>query len=192
MLRVLSFFFLLFPAFLSAKNNFFIAEVDSSAKEFIRKLFYAGVEDEKKAQELFNLLTNKYKAEVKAQDPFIYGYLGASETLLAKHDGNPFKKVDYLTDGLEKLAYAIGKKPRSLELRFVRYSIIHYLPFFFNYSTERDADVEMIYTLLLQKDYSELDRSVQKGIVEFVIETDRLSKDKNENLRRLLVNLAKI
>jgi len=119
-------------------------------------------------------------------DPFVVAYLGGTETLLAKHAINPFTKLDLLNSGLDKLAYALKKQPRSLEIRFMRFSILHFIPAILGHAKERDEDLAIVYELLLKKDYSELDKKTQTGLVKFLLESERLDKNQTAKMRALL------
>ncbi len=177
--------FLLF-AVLFTRVDAAIADIDPSTKEYIRKTFYAGVENEEKAEELKEYIDKKFGKKLKSMDPFVVAYLGGAETLLAKHAINPFTKLDLLNSGLDKLAYALKKQPRSLEIRFMRFSILHFIPAILGHAKERDEDLAIVYELLLKKDYSELDKKTQTGLVKFLLESDRLDKNQTAKLRPLL------
>lgn len=172
------------PAF--AGETVATADIDAATKNYIRQTFYAGVENENKAEELFNYIEKNFGKKLSKMSPFVAAYYGGSETLLAKHAGNPFTKLDRLNAGLDKIAYALKKMPNSLEIRFMRFSILHYLPFFLGHEKERDDDLAVIYDLLLKKDYSELDKKTQEGVIKFVLESDRLEKNKRPKLQALL------
>lgn len=176
--------FFMIPAFAGESAN--TADIDASTKNYIRQTFYAGVESEAKAEELFNYIEKNFGKKLSKMSPFVAAYYGGSETLLAKHAGNPFTKLDLLNAGLDKIAYALKKLPNSLEIRFMRFSILHYLPFFLGHDKEREDDLAVIYDLLLKKDYSELDKKTQEGVIKFVLESDRLEKNKRPKLQSLL------
>lgn len=176
--------FFMIPAFAGEAGT--SADIDLATKEYIRKTFYAGVENETKAEELFNYIEKNFGKKLKNMSPFVVAYYGGAETLLAKHAGNPFTKLDLLNAGLDKIAYALKRMPSSLEIRFMRFSILHYLPFFLGHEKEREDDLGVIYDLLLKKDYSELDKKTQEGVIKFVLESDRLEKSKRPKLQALL------
>jgi len=93
----------------SAGVNIKASDIDEKTKEYIRTTFYAGVEDESKAEELKNYIDKKFGKKLKSMSPFVLAYLGGAETLLAKHAINPFTKLDLLNSGLDKIAFAIKK-----------------------------------------------------------------------------------
>jgi hypothetical protein len=57
-------------------------------------------------------------------------YLGALETLRAKHAFWPMRKLRHLDDGLAELAAAIAADPRHVEARYLRLMSCYWLPGF--------------------------------------------------------------
>lgn len=159
---------------------------ESNELELIRKSFYSAVDDEKETEALLVQLKVILDKQKNNATPIFLAYYGATETLLGKHALNPYKKWNKLKSGLEKIAVAIEQNPKDLEIRFLRFSILHHLPGFLGFSDERNEDKGVIYNLLLQKNYSALEFKIQKGIIEFMIESERLSKSQNSRLRQLL------
>lgn len=160
--------------------------IDDTKISFIRETFYSAIEDEAMTEKLFNYLTGLSSNKFEDFPPILLGYYGATETLIAKHAFNPFKKLSKLNDGLEKIAKAIKQNPDNLEIRFLRFSILHYIPGFLGFSKEREEDLKSIYNLLLMKDYTQLEFSIQKGIIEFMLESKRLNQAQTRNLEKLL------
>lgn len=68
------------------------------------------------------------------------GYKGASETLLAKHARNPHKKLSRLRKGVKLIGEAAADAPKDIELRFLRFSVTHYLPGFLGYGKHMEKD----------------------------------------------------
>lgn len=154
--------------------------------EDIRTTFYRAVEDADTAEKLYASLTRgKYKRDVE-HDPVMMAYLGASETLLGKHYFNPYSKYKHLKSGLEIIASAIQQNPDNLEIRFLRFSILHHIPSFLGYGEERNEDMRVIYRELLKKDYSSLPFDIQKGIAEFLIESGRITTEQARRLNGLI------
>ena len=184
MLRRWSFYNFLFLLFSITVSDSLATETNEL--ELMRKAFYSAVEDEKETEVLFSQLKVILDKQKNNAAPIIIAYYGATETLLGKHALNPYKKWNKLKSGLEKIAAAIEQNPKDLEIRFLRFSILHHLPSFLGFSDERNEDKGVIYNLLLQKNYSALEFKIQKGIIEFMIESERLSKSQNARLRKLL------
>jgi hypothetical protein len=160
---------------------------DTAIVSNLRHTFYSAVEDEDKVDALFSLIKDRFSSNISKYPSIILAYFGAGETLIAKHSYNPFKKVSYLNSGLEKIEKAITKTPDNLEIRFIRFSILHYIPSFLGYSNEREEDLNSIYNLLLKKDYSEVTMSIQNGIKNFLLESGRLTKTQQQALMNLKI-----
>lgn len=154
--------------------------------EDVRITFYKAIEDVGTAERFYaSLASGKYSREAQ-YDAVLKAYLGAAETLLGKHYINPYSKYKHLKSGLEIIATAIKKDPSNLEIRFLRFSILHHLPGFLGYGPERDEDMKVIYRELLKKDYSALPYDIQKGIAEFLIQSGRISDEQVKRLNGLL------
>jgi hypothetical protein len=174
-------------------NSFLLAEavkVDSAELEFIRHKFYLGIEDEDQVDTLESYLVIMYGRDFNNIDPVITAYYGAIEALRGKHAFFPFTKLSYVNSSQEILAKAIEQKPYNLEIRFLRFSILHHIPGILGYSREREEDKNIIFNLLKQKDYSQLNIQRQEGIIEFMISSDRLSEEQTEELLKLTINFT--
>ncbi len=161
--------------------------IDTTTVSNLRTTFYKAVEDEDQVDVLLEQIQIRFSENLAIYPPIVLAYYGAAETLIAKHSYNPYKKWKYLKDGLEKIEKAINKSPNSLEIRFIRFSILHYIPSFLGYSKEREEDLSIIYHLLLKRDYSEVNFSVQNGIKNFLLDSERLSKEKELMLKNLII-----
>lgn len=167
-----------------------IEKIDSASLEFIRQTFYASVEDEDELDKLENFLKNNYGTNFNNIDPIITAYYGAVEALKGKHAFFPFTKLNYVISSQKILVKAIEMEPESIEIRFIRFSILHHLPGILGYGKERDEDLAKLYYLLLKKDYSEVSMEIQKGIVEFMLDSERLTDLQTTQLQKLAASFA--
>lgn len=179
--------------FTSFSNNilsFNKVQVDTSTLNFIRTQFYLSIENEEETEKLIEFIYKKFSRDFSKYEPIILAYYGSLEALKGKHAFNPFNKLSYLNSSMEKIGESIKQEPYNLEIRFLRFSILHHLPSILGYSKERKEDMIIIYDLLLLKDYSILGKEIQKGIVEFMIESERLSKKQVNELKKISSTLA--
>ncbi len=184
MLRNLLFLFLLLAGIAAAQKP----SPEPESLNDLRRQFYSAVEDRAAAEKLHEKLNSKtMSAEIK-NDPVLKAYLGATETLLGKHYINPYSKLKHLNNGLEIIAQAITKDPANLEIRFLRFTILHYIPSFLGYNEEREEDLKVIYRELLKKDYNSLSYKIQKGIAEFLIDSGSLTARQQEAVNGLLAS----
>ena len=152
------------------------------ALDEVRTQFVQSVEDSDKAKDLYDKLDNE-----KASSNSLYlGYFGATEALLAKHHWNPYKKLDYLAKSQKTLQRAISKSPNNLELRFLRFSIQHYIPTFLGQSKNLAEDRDVILKELSASNYAESDKPVVKNVVNFLIQSKRCSDEQNAFLKRFV------
>lgn len=171
-------------------NIFANGNIDSLTLEKIRTTFYAAVEDEDKLYELEELIHTKFNNNSKSRSGIILAYIGGIEALKAKHAFNPVSKLSYLLDALDILEESIKIDPDKLEIRFMRFSILHHVPGILGYGSERDADKNSIVSLLKQKNYDDLSYDIQKGILTFMLESERLNPSQQTDLEKLLTSMA--
>ncbi len=103
----------------------------------IRKLFYEAVESEEKLEELENFFNKNFTDKAFIYHPILLAYTGAIDALKAKHAFNPFTKFSRVLSSLNTLERAVNREPNNLEIRFIRFSILHNLPGFLGYGKER-------------------------------------------------------
>lgn len=136
----------------------------------IRKDYIQAVSSEKVASRLYSELK-----EIKEPSPLILAYLGSSEAVKAKHAWNPINKMGYLKKGCKTLNEAVSLSPNQIEIRFLRFSLEHYLPDFLGYSKHLDEDKRKLIELSGQKETvtKQIDKSIFKNIVKFLIDSKR-------------------
>ncbi len=149
----------------------------------MRIAFTKSVEDETLTRKWVSILK-----ETPKLSPLEKGFAGAFETLLAKHAWNPYFKLDYLKKGSQKLNLAILEDKESIELRFLRYSIEHYLPTFLGYGQNIQADKKLIINQINNYQKQNLDLKTILVIAKFLLESKRC----NEQEIKLIQDFIKI
>lgn len=107
----------------------------------VRKLYNRAANEEKAAEELLESLE---KSEI--DDPVFFGYKGAAHMMMAKHVGNPFKKMSHFNKGKDIFDNAIAADKQSLELRFLRFAVQAEAPGFLGYRDNLEEDKIMLIT----------------------------------------------
>ena len=156
----------------------------------IRKLFYEAVESEDKLEELENFFSKNFTEKALIYHPVLLAYTGAIDALKAKHAINPFTKFSRVLSSLSTLERAVNREPDNLEIRFIRFSILHNLPGFLGYGKERNDDIMVIVSQLANKDYIKYDPKLQKNVIEFMLDSERLNASQTVQLKKLAVALA--
>lgn len=148
----------------------------------LRLTYYKAVEEEDSISELEEFLTKNYTAISEVNKALAFAYAAGIDAVKSKHAFWPLTKLNYLEKSLETLESALKIEPDNLEVRFMRFSILHYVPGFLGYSKERNDDAKVIFKELLKKNYNLLDKKIQKGIYEFLVDSERLSEKETELL----------
>lgn len=153
--------------------------------EKIRLDYIAAVSNSKKAEIFYKELK-----EIAKPDAIILAYLGSAEALRAKHAFNPINKLAYLKQGSKTLGFAVNAAPNNLEVRFLRFSLEHYVPSFLGYSKNLEADRIKIIALLQHKNKTEGisdNAQIKTNIVNFLLQTKRCTATENSLLKKLLI-----
>lgn len=162
-------------------TNFSYAIYDDK-KDEIRRLYFYSVESEdtlKKFEKYLSKLNHEFDRN------FLLAYQGAYLTLVAKHSINLYTKYYRLKDGLELLNKAIQKDPDNLEFRFIRISILNYVPSFLGFDDLFVKDYDKAIELLKLKDFRLVNKDTQKGIIEFLLRSSKVDSSSKVKLKEI-------
>lgn len=150
----------------------------------IRKDYIASVKDTKKSEELYS-----YLSAIKNPDAIILAYLGSAEAIRAKHSWNPYNKMSYLNEGFKKLNEAVEKDPNQLEVRFLRFTLQHYVPNFLGYSKNINEDKGRIISLLKNKNTGSLrdEKDLMNNMIHFMIESEECNPNEVALLKKMSI-----
>jgi hypothetical protein len=144
----------------------------------IRQEYIEAINSDDKTDELLKKLSKP-----SLNEPLLIAYKGATEALKAKHAFNPYTKLSYLKKSNESLQHAIQLRPQDVEIRFLRFSIQHYLPGFLRADKELQEDKSVIIEHL--KDQG-LDQSLRQSIGKFMIESGRCTPQELKQVQAAL------
>ncbi|MGE5499052.1 MAG: hypothetical protein ACM3Q2_13305 [Syntrophothermus sp.] len=185
MYRIIIIWALLITALTAASERITAqAEPGSEMLDRIRNEFYLAIEDEDALNGLIRFIESSFSEDPAKYPAVILAYSGVLETLKAKHTYNPYSKFKYVTAGLKKLNKAVSMSSDMLEVRFLRFAVLHNIPGIFGVADDRRADLKESYKLLLRQDYSSISRNLQRGIAEFLLKSGRLDQAQTEILKR--------
>jgi len=128
----------------------------------IRLEFYEAVDDKKVAEDFYARMKKD-----KSINSVCLAYYGSAQTLMAKHAWNPYRKLAYLKSGMLDLGKAVDMSPDNLEIRFLRFSIEHYIPEFLGMSKHLLEDKGKIVELIGKQGYGSVDKKLLKDMVSF-------------------------
>jgi hypothetical protein len=116
-------------------------------------------------------------------EPEILAYRAATQALLAKQTGNPFRKLSYVKQSENTFRRAIISDPENVEIRYLRFSIQHHLPAFLGMSRDLETDQQVIVRNLPGFQAPE---PLKKEIIRFMIESGRCESDELQELKSWL------
>lgn len=180
------FYILLFSSTIFAGER----TTDAELKEALRLKYYSAVENEDSVdifEEYINSLSDKFN-----DDNLINAYRGALFAVRSKHAFWPFTKLTYLKDSMALLGQAVNNAPENLEIRFIRFSILHYVPDFLGWIEEKNSDRKKILKLLLENNYGDIPNELVVGITQFLVDSERISESDAQVLNnKILLTLEK-
>lgn len=184
MYRLALFFVFVFTLFASdeIKKN---ESIPYNLLEKIRTTYYSGVENEDYIDSLKLIISKNFSDDQLSYPSIILAYSAGVEALKSKHAFWPFNKMSYLNSSMDLFQQAISKDPNNLEIRFMRYSILHYVPGILGYSEELEEDQKSILSLLKLNKSNNISEELRSGIISFLMETGRLSKAEINSLKTI-------
>ncbi|MDR2284446.1 MAG: hypothetical protein LBE37_14605 [Sphingobacterium sp.] len=115
----------------------------------VRKDFNKGVKNQELCERHLEVL------EKHAKSPLEKGYEAAFHMFMAKHTGNPLKKMSYFNGGKRMLEKQIKIEPNNVELRFIRLCIQYYIPTYLGYRDNIEQDKDFLVSNLYKLNDSE-------------------------------------
>ena len=139
----------------------------------VRSLYKEAASKEAAAKELLKVTSQK-----KAKDPLFKGYHGVAQMMMAKHVGNPFKKLSYFNKGKDLFSEAIEANPGNVELRFLRFTVQAETPGFLNYKQNLQEDKK----ILLSRISGLKDPELRQMILTYLRSSKEVSASEKEGL----------
>jgi|SRR6476659_3109330 len=149
----------------------------------IRADYIEAINNSEKADELYKELTS-----LKSRDALVMAYLGSTIAVKAKHEWNPVNKLSYIKQAFRILNEAVEKAPNQLEVRFLRFTLEHYVPEFLGYSKNINQDKAKVIDLVKKSNVQSLkiDAKILRDMVNFMIDSKRCSPNEVAVLQKVL------
>lgn len=184
------FFIIIYTISLFASDDFKEVLPNSFIEE-LRVTYYNGVEDEKYIDSLQLLVKSYYSKNQNNIPTIILAYSAGIDALKSKHAFWPFTKMSYLNSSMDLFKEVVNKDPNNLEIRFMRYSILHYVPGILGYSAELKEDQKVILSLLSRNEFQNVSDDLRNGIINFMIDSGRLTTAQISSLKLVQVSQIK-
>lgn len=166
------------------------ASFDEEELTFIRNGFYEAIESRSMTNKMLDYVESNFTEEYLYGEPVLLAYYGTLHALKAKHVFNPFSKISYLRAALRILDKAAIDGACNLEVRFLRFSVLHNIPGFLGLRENLQKDTDAVFELLVvDGKYTELEKSMAFDVIEFVIDSRRLNQDQQKEMELLVKRL---
>lgn len=159
--------------------SFFPLGLKALDLQAVRKEFHEAVNNKDVAEQFYTAMKRD-----QHQSALTLAYYGSAQTLMGKHAWNPYKKMTYLKEGLADIGKAVLKSPGNLEIRFLRFSVEHYIPQFLGMSKHLEDDKKAILDLISKEQYGTTDSVLRNNMISFFISSGRFSKAEMVALKR--------
>ncbi|GAB4427437.1 MAG: hypothetical protein OHK0039_45760 [Bacteroidia bacterium] len=114
------------------------------------------------------------------------GYKAAARALVARYEWIPLVKLSYVQAAMQLFREAVRRDPTQFEVRFLRFSIQHYLPAFLGQSGDLHDDKAFLLKHIGEHSRWDLTAAEAREMAGFLIESKRLSATELQLLRQTL------
>jgi hypothetical protein len=167
-----------------------VAKADCQlSREWLRREFETAKESGPGVIRLLDQI--RAPCEVIDQAPVVTrAYYGALLTLKAKYSRNPTQKLEALDQGMTIMDKTVLEAPGDVEVVFLRFAALHSMPGFLSDRKKRTRDLETVCQLLEQRDYQAVDKPAQLDMVVFLLDSDRLTNEQEERIKKIQHELS--
>ncbi|MGF1534523.1 MAG: hypothetical protein ACFCUI_12530 [Bernardetiaceae bacterium] len=121
--------------------------------------------------------------QMAEQNALMLAFWAGFEALVAKHKWNPYDKLKLLNAAMQKFDRAVAADPNQAEIRFLRFSVEHYLPDFLKKQNHLEEDRRIIFQFF---DSSLPDATTQAAIARFMLESGRCGRAETKKYSNFL------
>lgn len=119
------------------------------------------------------------------RDPLVLAYKAASEAVMAKYVWNPYGKLKQIKTANAIFADAVALDKDNAEIRFLRFTLEHYVPRYLNLSAHVEEDKKMIISSLQAYPESDLSEGLARTMRDFMLTKDHCTEAEKKILRNI-------
>lgn len=167
---------------------YFIASASATYKPNMYNLTelrqkYLKASQDSEAGKEFNKLMNDYTGK----DPVVLAYKAASEATMAKYAWNPYLKLKHLKVSAELFDEAVKLNKSHPEIRFLRFTVEHYIPRYLKMSEHLTEDKKIIIGSLQKHPDSGFTTEWARTMRDFMLSKDHCTKEEKDILQSLKI-----
>ncbi|MCJ8164929.1 hypothetical protein MKJ04_08735 [Pontibacter sp. E15-1] len=122
-----------------------------------------------------------------AGDPLVLAYKAVSEAVMAKYVWNPYSKLKQIRAALAIFDSAVEKDKVNPEIRFLRFTVEHYVPRYLNLSEHVEEDKKMVISSLQAYPNAQMSKPLARTIRDFLLTKDHCTEAEKEILRNISI-----
>ena len=146
----------------------------------LRVQFLEASKDSKAGKEFYELMSN-----YEDGNPVVLAYKAVSEAIMAKHVWNPYFKMKHLQKSSEIFEKAVKLDAANPEIRFLRFTVEHYVPRYLNMSKNLQDDKAKIIAGLQRHPKSGLSTDMARNIRDFLLTKDHCTEQEKQKLKSI-------
>jgi hypothetical protein len=151
----------------------------------LRVIFYHAVDSSVDTEEAVAAIRSAFPLSLETWPPVIRAYYAALEGLRGKHARGLGVKLGHVMEAISLMRRLPEDSPRSIEIRFLRFSLFRQLPLFFGVRSTVRPDLEALIRLLEEGSDDEVPPAIQRDIVTFLLDCTEASQDQLGRLRQV-------
>ncbi|WP_242928545.1 hypothetical protein [Pontibacter vulgaris] len=130
---------------------------------------------------------NDHMYKYKESNPVILAYRAASEATMAKHAWNPYQKMKHINKAAELFDEAVKRDSHNPEIRFLRFTMEHYVPRYLNMSAHLEEDKKYIIDSLRAHPRSGFSTEWARILRDFMLQKDHSTEAEKKLIRSLKI-----
>jgi hypothetical protein len=156
----------------------------------LRLMFYRAVDSAPVTEEAISAIESAFPLPPDDRPPIIRAYLAALEGLRGKHAAGLLGKLDHINKAKAVLRDLPEANPRSIEIRFLRFSFFRQLPLFFGVRSTVGPDLEVLIRMLEEGGHDDLPAEIQRSITSYLLDCGEADRGQMERLRSVRRTLS--
>lgn len=128
---------------------------------------------------------NKKMLKYKGEDPLVLAYKAASEAVMAKYVWNPYSKLKQLKSAAAIFKDAVAHDKDNPEIRFLRFTVEHYVPRYLNLSPNIESDKKIVIEALKEHPQSGMPPELARTMLDFMLSKDHLTPAEKKALQQI-------
>ncbi|AKD05270.1 hypothetical protein POKO110462_14555 [Pontibacter korlensis] len=130
---------------------------------------------------------NKKMGDYGERDPVVLAYKAASEAVMAKYVWNPYSKLKQIRTAAAIFEEAVKLDHDHPEIRFLRFTVEHYVPRYLNLSQHIEEDKRVMISSLKAHPDSGISTELARTMRDFLLTKDHCTEAEKKEIRNIKI-----